>query len=155
MSSFESDKEIICKMLELNGYGVRAGKMAGDDFRMFLTPPGFEVESEEIFKLKENDAVCCGSEIMMGGEIQDVFFKQSPDDRKKFRKQIKNAPGVEDLDYFEIIEDGKDFRITIRSEFSIYDLSEDVFADAMDRLNLAGGSIEDIYNEYFEKLMKD
>ena len=153
MPSFESEKKIICKMLESNGYGVRDGKMHGDNFRIFLTPPGFEVESEEIFKLKGNDVVHCGAEILMGGKIRDAFFKQSRKDRDNLREKIENATGVEDLDFFEIADDGKDFRVSIRAEFPISKLSEDTFGDAMDRLNIAGGSVEDTWNEYFEKLM--
>ena len=153
MPSFESEKEIICKMLESNGYGMRDGKMHGDDFRLFLTPPKFAVESEEVFKLKGNDSVCCGAEIMMGGEMRDAFFKQSRKDRDNLREKIETATGVEGLDFFEIADDGKDFRVSIRAEFPISKLSEDTFADAMDRLNLAGGSVEDTWNEYFEKLI--
>jgi len=153
MSSFESEKEIICKMLESNGYGIRDGKMTGDDFRIFLTPPGFEVESEEIFKLKGNDIVCCCAGILVGGKIREALFMQSKEERNKFRKIIENATGVKALDFFEVEDDGKDFKISLRAEFPISKLSENIFADAMDRLNLAGGSIEDAWNGYFDNLM--
>jgi hypothetical protein len=153
MPSFDSAKESICSMLESNNYRVRNGKMPGDDFRLFITPPGFEVESEEIFKLKGNDSVCCGAEIMMGGEMRGAFFKQSRKDRDNLREKIESATGVEGLDFFEIEDDGKDFRVSIRAEFPISKLSEDTFADAMDRLNLAGRSVEDMWNEYFENLI--
>ena len=43
--------------------------------------------------------------------------------------------------------------VSIRSEFSIWKLSEDIFVDAMDRLNSAGGSIEDAIDLYFDKLI--
>jgi len=152
MPSFESEKEIICKMLESNGYSIRDGKMLGDDFRLFLTPPEFEVESEEIFKLKGNDVVHCGAVIMLGGEMRDAFFKQSRKDRDNLKEKIENATGVEDLDFFEVEDDGKDFRVSIRAEFLISNLSEDTFSDAMDRLNTAGGSVENTWNEYFDKL---
>ena len=153
MPAFEKEKEFICNMLESNGYSIRDGKMPGDDFRIFLTPPGIEVESEEIFKLKGDDVVHCGAVIMLGGEMRDAFFKQSRKDRDKLREKIENATGVEDLDFFEIADDGKDFRVSIRAEFPISKLSKDTFGDAMDRLNIAGGSIEDTWNEYFEKLV--
>jgi len=153
MSSFETEKEIICNMLESNGYSIRDGKMSGDDFRLFLTPPEFEVESEEIFKLKGNDVVHCGAVIMLGGEMRDAFFKRNKEERDKFRKIIENATGVKDLDFFEVEDDGKDFRVSIRAEFKISNLSENTFSDAMDRLNIAGGSVEDTWNEYFEKLI--
>ena len=153
MSSFEREKETICHMLESNGYGVRDGIMPLDDFRLFLTPPGFDVESEEVFKIKGNDIVCCGSVIILGGEMRDAFFKQDKDERDKFSKSLEKENGVDKLDFFEMDDDGKDFKISIRSEFPITKLSEGVFADAMDRLNLAGGSIEDAINEYFEKLL--
>ena len=153
MSSFEREKETIYHMLELNDYGIRDGIMPLDDFRLFLTPPGFDVESEEVFKIKGNDIVCCGSVIILGGEMRDAFFKQDKDERDKFSKSLKKKNGVDKLDFFEMDDDGKDFKILIRSEFQITKLSEGVFADAMDRLNLAGGSIEDAINEYFEKLL--
>ena len=153
MSSFEREKETICHMLELNDYGIRDGIMPLDDFRLFLTPPGFDVESEEVFKIKGNDIVCCGSVIILGGEMRDAFFKQDKDERDKFSKSLEKENGVDKLDFFEMDDDGKDFKISIRSEFPITKLSEGVFADAMDRLNLAGGSIEDAINEYFEKLL--
>jgi len=153
MSSFEREKEIICNMLESNGYGVRDGKMHGDSFRIFLTPPGFEVESEEIFMLKENDVVCCCAGILVGGKIREALFKQNREERDKFRKIIENATGVKALDFFEVEDDGKDFKISLRAEFPIGKLSEDTLADAIDRLNLAGGSVEDAWNEYFDNLM--
>ena len=153
MPAFEKELSSIIDMLKSNGYGIRDGKMHGDDFRIFLTPPEFEVESEEIFKLKGNDVVHCGAVIMLGGKMRDAFFKQSRKDRDKLREKIENTTGVEDLDFFEIADDGKDFRVSIRAEFPIGKLTEDTFGDAMDRLNIAGGSVEDAWNEYFEKLM--
>ena len=105
-------------MLEANGYGIRSGMMPLDDFRLFLTPPGFEVESEEIFKLKDNDMVYCAAQIIMGGEISNTFYKQNEQIQTKLRKLLENSPGVKDLDFFEIKDDGKDFVISIRSEFS-------------------------------------
>ena len=142
-------------MLESNGYGIRDGKMPGDDFRIFLTPPGFEVESEEVFKVKETDNVCCGAVIMVGGKIREALFNKNKQERDEFRDKIKNLTGVKELDFFDITDDDKDFRITIRAEFPINDLSDDTFSDAMDRLNLAGGTIEDAWNKYFEELMSD
>ena len=124
-----------------------------DDFRLFLTPPGFKVESEEIFKLKDTDMVYCAAQIILGGEIRDTFYKQNEQIRTKFRKLLENSLGVKDIDFFEIKDDGKDFVVSIRSEFSIWELSEDIFADAMDRLNLAGTSIEDAIDLYFDKLI--
>ena len=126
-----------------------------DDFRLFLTPPGFKVESEEIFKLKDTDMVYCAAQIILGGEIRDTFYKQNEQIRNKFRKLLENSLGVKDIDFFEIKDDGKDFVVSIRSEFSIWELSEDIFADAMDRLNLAGTSIEDAIDLYFENLLND
>jgi len=140
-------------MLEANGYGIRSGMMSLDDFRLFLTPPGFKVESEEIFKLKDTDMVYCAAQIILGGEIRDTFYKQNEQIRTKFRKLLENSLGVKDIDFFEIKDDGKDFVVSIRSEFSIWELSEDIFADAMDRLNLAGTSIEDAIDLYFDKLI--
>ena len=142
-------------MLESNNFRIRNGKMFGDDFRIFLTPPGFEVESEEIFKLKKDDSVYCGETIILGGEMRESFFKQDKKERSKLRVRIENATGVEDLDFFEISDDGKDFKVSIRTEFPVSKLSEDTFADAMDRLNLAGGSVEDAWNKYFDNLMAD
>lgn len=136
-------------MLEANGYGMRYTSMPGDDFRIFLTPPGIEVESEEVFKVKGNDNVCCGAEILMGGEIRDLFFKQSKGEQEKFKEKIEHLYEVKALDFFEIVNDGNDFKISIRAEFPIDKLSEDSFADAMNRLNSAGGSIEDLWSEYF------
>ena len=127
--------------------------MSLDDFRLFLTPPGFKVESEEIFKLKDTDMVYCAAQIILGGEIRDTFYKQNEQIRTKFRKLLENSLGVKDIDFFEIKDDGKDFVVSIRSEFSIWELSEDIFADAMDRLNLAGTSIEDAIDLYFDKLI--
>ena len=124
-----------------------------DDFRLFLTPPGFKVESEEIFKLKDTDMVYCAAQIILGGEIRNTFYKQNEQIRTKFRKLLENSLGVKDIDFFEIKDDGKDFVVSIRSEFSIWELSEDIFADAMDRLNLAGTSIEDAIDLYFDKLI--
>ena len=135
-------------MLEANGYGMRSVSMPGDDFRMFLTPPGIEVESEEVFKIKESGNVCCGSEIVLGGEIRDMF-RQSKNEWEKFRDRIENLDEVKELDFFEAYDDGEDFRISIRSEFPINKISEDSFVDAMNRLNSAGGSIEDLCGEYF------
>jgi len=153
MSAFEKETEHIRNILESNDYGIRDGKMPGDDFRIFLTPSGFKIESEEIFKLKGNDVVHCGAVIMLGGEMRDAFFKQNKEKRDKFRKIIENATGVKDLDFFEIEDDGKDFKVSIRAEFPISNLSENTFSDAMDRLNIAGGSIEDAWNVYFDNLM--
>ena len=88
-------------------------------------------------------------------EMREEFFKQDRDERSKLRDEIENTTRVKDLDFFEIEDDGKDFKVTMRTEFSISKLSEDAFADAMDRLNIAGGSIEDAWNEYFDKLTGD
>jgi hypothetical protein len=153
MPSFEKQKEHIYNMLESNDYTVRDGQMPGDDFRLFLIPPKFEVESEEIFKLKGNDIVHCGAILFLGGEMRDIFYKQSESQREEFLNLLRNQEGVDKLDFFEIDNDGQDLKIALRAEFHIEKLSEDVFADAMDRLNLAGGSIEDRINEYFEKLL--
>ena len=153
LSSSESAKEFIVDLLEANDYGIRNMMMPLDDFRLFLTPPGFDVESEEIFKLKGFDTVNCAAQIIMGGKIRDTFYLQDEQTRTKFRSLIENAPGVKSLDFFDVLDDGKDFVVSIRAEFPIDKLSEDVFADAMDRLNLAGGSIEDLFNEYFDKLL--
>ena len=149
LPNFEKEKEFIYHMLEANGYGVRHMSIPGDDFRIFLTPPGIEVESEEVFKVKGNDNVCCGAEILMGGEIRDLFFKQSKSEQEKFKEKIENLPEVKALDFFEIADDGSDFKISIRAEFPTRKLSEDSFADAMNRLNSAGGSIEDLWGQYF------
>ena len=85
--------------------------------------------------------------------MRNAFFKQSRKDRDNLGEKIENATGVEDLDFFEIADDGKDFRVSIRAEFPVSKLSDDTFADAMDRLNLAGGSVEDAWNKYFDKMM--
>ena len=153
MSTFEKEEEFICNMLESNDYSVRDGKMLGDDFRLFITPPGFDIESEEVFKLKEHDIVRCGAVIVFGGPMRDAFFKIDKESRDKFSEQISNETGVNNLDFFEIDDDEHDFKISIRAEFHLSKLSEDVFGDAMDRLNIAGGSIEDAINEYFGKLL--
>lgn len=148
MQRYEKEKDLICRMFDSNGYGVRDGSIPGDDFRFFLTPPGIDSESEEVFKMKGDDNVCCGAEIVMGGEIRDVF-RQSKNEWEEFRDRIENLAEVKELDFFEIVDDGEDFRISIRAEFPIGQLSEDSFADAMNRLNSAGGSIEDLCGEYF------
>ncbi|MEX0862157.1 hypothetical protein [Nitrosopumilus sp.] len=153
MASFSRELEHICFMLEANGYRIRNGMMPLDDFRLFLTPPGFEVESEEVFKLKGTDTVSCAAQIIMGGEIRNTFYSQDEHTRSKFQKLLESAPSVRELDFFEVTDDGKDFVVSIRAEFPIVNLSEDVFADAMDRLNLAGGSVEDLINTYFDKLV--
>ena len=153
MPSFEQEKDHIRAMLEANGYSVRTGDMPGDDFRLFLVPPGFEVESEEVFKIKDDENVYCGAEMLMGGELRDAFYKQDKEDRAYFREKIKSAEGANGLDFFGVSDNGKDFRVTIRTSFHIANLSEDVFGDAMDRLNIAGGAIEDIWNEYFGNLL--
>jgi hypothetical protein len=153
MSAFESPQEFIINMLKVNGYSVRDGKMSGDDFRLFLIPPKFEIESEEIFKLKGNDIIHCGAVILLGGEMRDTFFQMNKETRDQFSEQIATETGVQDLDFFEIHDNGHDFKISIRAEFHLSKLSEDVFGDAMDRLNIAGGSIEDAINEYFGKLL--
>ena len=105
MSAFESPQEFIINMLKVNGYGIRDGKMSGDDFRLFLTPPKFEVESEEIFKLKGNDIIHCGAVILLGGDMRDTFFQMTKETRNKFSKTISNETGVNDLDFFEIDDD--------------------------------------------------
>jgi hypothetical protein len=153
LPSFTQELEHIRLMLEANDYRIRNGMMPLDDFRLFLTPPGFEVESEEVFKLKGSDIVSCAAQIIMGGEISDTFYSQDEQTRTKFRNFLENASGVRNLDFFEIADDGKDFVISIRAGFPIGELSEETFADAMDRLNLAGGSIEDLINEFFDKLI--
>jgi len=153
MSTFEKEEKFICNMLESNNYSVRDGKMLGDDFRLFITPPGFDIESEEVFKLKEHDIVRCGAVIVFGGPMRDAFFKIDKESRDKFSEQISNETGVNNLDFFEIDDDEHDFKISIGAEFHINKLSEDIFGDAMDRLNIAGGSIEDAINEYFGKLL--
>ena len=153
MSTFEKEEKFICNMLESNDYSVRDGKMFGDDFRLFITPPGFDIESEEVFKLKEHDIVRCGAVIVLGGVMRDAFFKMDKESRDKFSEQISTETGVNNLDFFEINDDGQDFKISIGAEFHINKLSENVFGDAMDRLNIAGGSIEDAINEYFGKLL--
>ena len=153
MSTFEKEEEFICNMLESNDYSVRDGKMLGDDFRLFITPPGFDIESEEVFKLKEHDIVRCGAVIVFGGPMRDAFFKIDKESRDKFSEQISNETGVNNLDFFEIDDDEHDFKISIGAEFHINKLSEDIFGDAMDRLNIAGGSMEDAINEYFGKLL--
>ncbi len=150
---FQREEEFISKMLESKGYSIRDGIIASDDFRIFLTPPGFETESEEVFKLKGDNTVHCGAVILLGGEIRNAFFKLEKEIRDKFRGMIENETGVNNLDFFEANDDGQDFQVSIRAEFHIDKLSEDVFGDAMDRLNIAGGSIEDAINRYFEKLL--
>jgi len=153
MSIFEKEKELICSILDSNDYSIRDGKMPGDDFRFFLIPPKFEVESEEIFKLKGNDIVHCAAILFLGGEMRDVFYKQNKSEQEKFLNLLRKQEGVEKLDFFEIDNDGQDLKIALRAEFPLGKLSEDVFGDAMDRLNIAGGSIEDTINEYFGKLL--
>ena len=153
MSTFEKEEEFICNMLESNNYSVRDGKMLGDDFRLFITPPGFDIESEEVFKLKEHDIVRCGAVIVLGGAMRTAFFKMDKERRDKFSEQISDETGVNNLDFFEVDDNGQDFKISIGAEFNISKLSEDIFGDAMDRLNIAGGSIEDAINEYFGKLL--
>jgi len=155
MPSFEREMESIIRMLEANGYSVRDGMMPLDDFRLFLTPPGFEVESEEVFKLKASDKVHCAAQIIIGGEIRNAYYNQDEELRGKFKGMVKSASGVSELDFFEVADDGKDFSISLRSEFQISNLSEDVFADAMDRLNMAGGSIEDLINSYFDNFIDE
>ena len=150
---FAKELKRIRLMLETNDYGVRDGMMPHDDFRLFLTPPGLEDESEEVFKLKGSGKVCCGSEIIMGGNMMKIFFQQTPEEQARFKTLLVNANGVKDLDFFETVNNGKDFQITIRTEFKIDELSEDVFGDAMNRLNIAGGSIENVWNEYFEDIV--
>lgn len=152
MTSFEKEKNNICKLLEDNGYKFRENMVQGDDFRFFLIPPGLKIESEEIFKVKDSEKVYCGSEVIMDGKIREFFLKQSKDEQEKFLKMISNAKGVKNLDFFEIVSDGNNFRILIRTEFAISTMSEDAFGDAMDRLNIAGGSIEDAWNEYFSSV---
>ncbi|HIL27251.1 MAG TPA: hypothetical protein EYG21_07710 [Nitrospinaceae bacterium] len=150
---FQREEEFISKMLESKGYSIRDGIITSDDFRIFLTPPGFEIESEEVFKLKGDNTVHCGAVILLGGEIRNAFFKLEKEIRDKLRGMIENETGVNNLDFFEANDDGQDFQVSIRAEFHIDKLSEDVFGDAMDRLNIAGGSIEDAINRYFEKLL--
>ena len=153
MTLFTKELKRIKLILETNDYGVRDGMMPHDDFRLFLTPPGIEDESEEVFKLKESGKVCCGSEIIMGGNVREVFFQQTHKEQARFKELLAGADGVGDLDFFETVNNGKDFQITIRTEFKIDELSEDVFGDAMNRLNIAGGSIENVWNEYFEDIV--
>jgi len=153
MPSFEKEEKLICNMLESADYAVRDGKMPGDDFRFFLIPPKLEDESEEIFKLKGNDVVHCAAILFLGGEMRDAFYKQSESKQEVFLNLLKNQEGVDRLDFFEIDNDGQDLKIALRAEFHIQKLSEDVFGDAMDRLNIAGGFLEDTINEYFGKLL--
>jgi len=153
MSEFEIILNKIKFLLESNDYSIRDGQMPGDDFRLFLVPPKFEVESEEIFKLKGNDIVHCGAILFLGGEMRDTFYKQSETKQEEFLASLKTLEGVDKLDFFEISNDGQDLKIALRAEFPIQKFSEDVFGDAIDRLNIAGGSVEDAINEYFGKLL--
>ena len=154
MSSYVRELEHIGSMLEANGYGVRIGTMPLDDFRLFIVLPSSEDESEEVFKLKGSDAVHCATQIIIGGKIREALYKQDERIRANLRDTLGASPGVKDLDFFEIEDDGKDFAISIRAEFPIGSLSEDAFADAMDRLNFASSSIEDAIDTYFDKLIQ-
>lgn len=65
MSPYDGLKRTICSMLKANNYRFREGAMPGDDFRIFVVPSGLEEESEEIFKVKGVNTVCCGAVILL------------------------------------------------------------------------------------------
>ncbi|EPA06175.1 hypothetical protein BG20_I0821 [Candidatus Nitrosarchaeum limnium BG20] len=128
--------------------------MRDDEFRLFLRPPGIEAESEEVFKMKGSGVICCASGIILGGNRRTKFFQQMPEKRDELKEKISRATGVSDLDFFEVEDDGENFRVTLRAEIELQKFSDDAFVDAMNRLNESGGAIEDIWEEYFVELMK-
>lgn len=148
-------KQSIIEMLESNGYSVRELPMREDEFRLFLKPPGIDEESEEVFKLKESEEICCAAGIILGGKRRSQFFQQAPEKRNDLKEKISKAVGVSNLDFFEVEDDGENFIVSLRSEIPLQKFSGDAFADAMNRLNEAGASIEDVWEEYFSELVKD
>ena len=139
-------------MADANGYSFRDASLQGDDFRIFLVPPGSSAETVEVFKEKNSDAVCCGAGLVMGGEQREKFLAQEHTKREKLRDDLKNLDAVNSLDFFHIEDDGSNFIVTMRCEFSPSGNVEDTFEDCMNRINLAGYSVEEEWDRFFEEL---
>lgn len=145
-------KKIIMDMAESNGYSYRDSPMQGDDFRIFLTPPGGSTETVEVFKEKSSGAVCCGAGLIMGGEQREKFFSLESAERENFKDQIEILESVKSLDFFQAEDNGENFVVTMRCEFSPAGDLESKFEDCMNRINLAGYSVEEEWEKFFDKM---
>ncbi|GKS67905.1 hypothetical protein YTPLAS73_14520 [Nitrosarchaeum sp.] len=145
-------KKIICEMADANGYSLRDAPIQGDDFRLFLTPPGGNAETVEVFKEKNSDVVCCGAGLVMGGKYRKKFFEQTSSKRQNLKEQLEGLDTVASLDFFQIEYDEKNFVVTMRCELSPDGDIEEGFENCMNRINLAGYSVEDEWDKFFEEL---
>ena len=144
-------KRYISKVLKENGYGVRESQMREDDFRLFVSMPNGE-ESIEIFKVKSSPLVCCAAGIIMGAGQQKTFYSLPEEKRLVFKSILKKVASAEDLDFFELLDEGKDFRISMRCEFTADEMSEGLFTGTMDRIMSAGHNVEEDWDKFFAYL---
>ena len=144
-------KQAIAKLVRENGYGVRESTMQEEDFRLFVSMPSGE-ESIEIFKVKSSSLVCCAAGIVMGADQQKTFYALPEEKRLVFKSILKKVASIEDLDFFELLDEGKDFRVSMRCEFPADEMSEDLFSSTMDRLMSAGHNVEEYWDGFFNSL---
>lgn len=139
-------------MLKGNGYFVRESNMAGDEFRIFASPPGVDDETVEVFMAKGTNTVCCGSGIILGGEQRKRFFEQPIEKRNQLKENLEKLDATRSLDFFEVLDDGKNFAVTMRCEFNLSDDVGDDFENCMNMINLAGYNVEETWDKFFEEL---
>lgn len=138
-----SHKSDIISMLKGNGYSVRESTIAGDEFRIFASPPGADAETVEVFMAKGTSTVCCGSGIIIGSDQRKKFFEQPEEKRKQLKERLEKLDAVRSLDFFEVSDDGENFAVTMRCEFEITDDVGDDFENCMNVINLAGHYVEE------------
>jgi len=137
-------------MAGTNGYSFREAPIPGDAFRIFLSPPGSQTETVEVFKEKSSDAVSCGAGLVMAGGLREKFFAQTSSKRNELRESLENLDAVRSLYFFHIEDDGKNFIVTMRCGFSPNGDVEGSFESCMNRINLAGYSVEEEWDRFFE-----
>ncbi len=148
-------KEWLISGLKNNGFSVREMQMPGDDFRLVISTTGNYEENSEIYKTKDSKNIVCAAGILLGGKKRIKFFNLPKNKRSEFAQLLKNTKHVEDLDYFEVEDDSKDFRVSMRCECPIQEVSEERFVNCMNKVLDAGMSIQEVWNMYFDKLMQE
>lgn len=140
---------------EKNNFRVREMQMPGDDFRLVLSPMGDHKENSEVYKTKDSLNIVCAAGILLGGKKREKFFKLPKEKRNEFAQSLEKAKHVEKLDHFEVEDNSKDFRVSMQCEVSIQEISGEIIINCMNNVFDAGKSIQDIWNEYFDKLMQE
>lgn len=152
MSNFSGIQHTIKDLLAQNGYSVRETLEAGMDFHMIIKPHDVERENITVYKPRSLPVVTCQSIIRLSSTRLEQISNSTIDEQESLRKSLEVLWNPQKINFFEIEDDGTDYRVEIRGNIPVIEFNVERFAICIDNINELGNTVFEALDKFFKEL---